>query len=346
MLKLKYKQLIIKFNSMVKKANKTIKMITTNEEEILEKLVKQDDPFRKINELVNFYDIVSPYYTLYSDIGTKGIDIVKGFKCLLVQFWEDYSDREMERALQYNVAVKWFCGFELMEETPDHSYFGKLRKRLGTKNIADIYNKVNEVLKSQGYFGSMFKFIDASSIVTKTALWAERDKAIKDGEEKLNNLVVSKYAADKEAKWGAKSKNNIWFGYKRHCSVDMRFGLIDKLAVTPANVLDPQALKSICPKNQMVFMDKLYDTKNANLILEMNGCAAATIRKNNNKNKNRELDSWRSKIRMPFEGTFSKLRKRAKFRGQAKVAMQCFMEALAHNLKKSIAVSLPIQNGA
>jgi len=332
---------------MVKKENKTIKMITTNEEEILEKLVKADDPFRKINKLVNFYNIVSPYYALYSNSGAKGIDIVKGFKCLLVQFWEDYSDREMERALQYNVAVKWFCGFELMEETPDHSYFGKLRKRLGTKNIVNIYNEVNEVLESQGYFGSMFKFIDASSIVTKTALWAERDQAIKDGEEKLNNLVVSKYAADKEAKWGAKSKNNIWFGYKRHCSVDMRFGLIDKLAVTPANVLDPQALASICPRDQMVFMDKLYDTKKANLILKMNSCASGTIRKNNNKNKNRELDSWRSKIRMPFEGTFSKMRKRAKFRGQAKVTVQCFMEALCHNLKKSIRITpLPIQNGA
>ena len=332
---------------MVKQENKTIKMITTNEEEILEKLVSSDHAFRKIDELINFYDIVSPYYALYSDVGAKGIDIVKGFKCLLVQLWEDYSDRQMENALQDNIAVKWFCGFELLEETPDHSYFGKLRNRLGTKNIADIYNKVNDVLREKGYFGNMFKFIDASSIITKTALWDERDKAIKDGEEKLNNLVVSKYAADKQAKWGAKSKNNIWFGYKRHHSVDMRFGLIDKLAVTPANVLDFQALKNICPENQMIFMDKLYDCKTADLILEMNDCRAGTIRKNNNKNKNRDLDKWKSKIRMPFEGCFSKLRKRAKFRGQAKVTMQCFFEAICHNLKKSITANpLPIQNGA
>ena len=194
---------------MVNFENKTIKMITTNEEEILEKLVKSDDPFRKICELVNFHEIVSPYYNLYSKTGAKGIDIVKGFKCLLIQFWEDYSDRQMEKALQHNVAVKWFCGFELLAETPDHSYFSKLRKRLGTKNVADIFNKVNDVLKDKGYFGDVFKFIDASSIITKTALWDERDKAIKAGEEKLNNLVVNKYTADKQAKWGAKSKNKI-----------------------------------------------------------------------------------------------------------------------------------------
>jgi len=132
---------------MVKRENKTIKMITTNEEEILEKMVAKDHPFRKLNQIINFAEIVSPYYGLYSEIGTKGIDILKGFKCLLVQYWEDYSDRQMERAVAENVAVKWFCGFELLAATPDHSYFGKLRDRLGAENIANIFNRVNELLR-------------------------------------------------------------------------------------------------------------------------------------------------------------------------------------------------------
>lgn len=329
---------------MVKRENKTIKMITTNEEEILEKLVNKDHAFRQLNNLIDFAQIASPYYALYSNIGAAGIDIFKGFKCLLVQFWEDYSDREMERALEDNIAVKWFCGFELLEQTPDHSYFGKLRKRLGAENISGIFNKVNDILRQKGFFGEMFKFIDASSVVSKTALWKERDKAIADGQEKLNNAVVAKYAADKEARWGAKSKNNIWFGYKRHCSVDMRFGLIDRLALTAANILDFQALTNICPRNCMVFMDKLYDTKKTDELLLANGCAVGTIRKNNNKNKNRDLDRWRSKVRMPFEGVFSKLRKRTRYRGRLKVLFESFGLALAYNLKKAIAI--PIRNGA
>ncbi len=257
---------------MVKIQPKTIKMITTTEEEIFEKLVKSDNVFRKLNSLIDFEELVSPYRELYSDTGAQGIDIIKGFKSLLVQFWEDYSDREMEKAIEENMAIKWFCGFELLEETPDHSYFGKLRKRLGAKNIADIFNGVNELLRSKGLFGDVFKFIDASALITKTALWDERDKAIKAGEEKLNNQNVKNYTADKDARWGAKNKNNIWFGYKRHCNVDMRFGLIDKLCVTPANVLDFQVLKNICPKNCMVFSDKLYDVKGSYEILKMNNC--------------------------------------------------------------------------
>lgn len=323
---------------MVKIEPKTIKMFTATEEELIEKMVNKDHAFRKLDSVVNFEELISPYRELYSSIGAEGVDVIKGFKALLVQFWENYSDREMEKALQENVAVKWFCGFGLTEKTPDHSYFGKLRKRLGAKNIADIFNSINNVLREKRLFGDVFKFVDASSIITKTALWEERDKAIEDGEKSLNNKIVGKYAADKDARWGAKSKNNIWFGYKRHCTVDMRYGLIDKMAVTPANVPDQQMLENICPKNAMVFMDKIYDTKKSNRILKINNCASGIIKKNNNKTKDRNLDSWRGKTRMPYESTFSKLNKRARYRGKVKVLFQCFAESIAYNLKKAIRI--------
>jgi len=36
----------------------------------------------------------------------------------------------------------------------------------------------------------------------------------------------------------------------------MRYGLIEKVAVTPANILDDKLMDSVCPKNCMVFADK------------------------------------------------------------------------------------------
>jgi len=140
---------------------------------------------------------------LYSDLGQTGIIIEKGFKALLIQYWEDYSDRQMEKAVRENIAIRWFCGFNLTENTPDHTYFCKLRKRIGAKYLAIIFNQVNNLLKEYGLFGNVFTFIDASAIITKTALWEERDRAIKGGEVKLNNANVKKYAADKDARWGA-----------------------------------------------------------------------------------------------------------------------------------------------
>jgi len=49
---------------------------------------------------------------------------------------------------------------------------------------------VNAVLDSLGLFGNVFTFIDASTIISKTALWEERDRALRDGAEKLNNKNV------------------------------------------------------------------------------------------------------------------------------------------------------------
>ena len=325
-------------NIMLKTPEKTEALASSPQEELLEKLVRQDHAFRTLSAILNFNALFRPYRSLYSHTGTIGIDIEKGLKALLVQFWEDLSDRQMENALQENVAIKWFCGFALLEATPDHTYFCKLRKRIGVKGIALIFQGINDELAEKGLFGNVFTFIDASSIVSKTALWKERDRAIKDGEEKLNNANVASYAADKEARWGAKSKHHIWFGYKRHNATDMRHGLIKKVAVTPANVLDFKVLGDISPSQGMVFCDKLYDCREADALLASRGCYAATIRKNNNPLKNRMLDTWRSGVRMPFEGTFAKLRKRARFRGLSKVLFQCIAQSICHNLKKAVVI--------
>lgn len=316
--------------------NKTDRIVLETEWQIFDRIVGAEHPFRRLNELIQFDAIIASFESCYSDVGTQGLPIEAGFKALLVQFWEDYSDREMEKCLKENMAVRWFCGFGLTDETPDHSYFGKLRKRMGTKKLATAFNSVNAQLNGLGLFGNVFAFIDASSLITKTALWAERDAAIQNGCEKLNNKNVEEYVADVDARFGAKSKTKYWFGYKRHNAVDMRHGLILKVAVTPGNVLDFEAVRNICPKQGMVFMDKGYDCKDVERVLQANSCASGIIQKNNRKQKNVLLDSWRSKIRMPFESTFSKQRKRTRYRSLVKVTFQCFAEALVYNLKKAV----------
>lgn len=312
------------------------KKIRAFEEELFAKAIHADHAYRKLNRLIDFQALAKPLGKLYSPLGQHGIPPIRGFKALLLQFWEDLSDRQMERAICENLAMRWFCGFSLTEKTPDHTYFCKFRQRVTTKQLATIFNTINEELRKAGLFGNVFHFIDASIIVTKTALWAERDKAIKDGHDKLNNLIVREYAADTDARWGAKSKNHIWFGYKRHSAVDMRYGLISKTVVTPANVPDFRVVDRICPTQGMVFMDKLYDTRGTDHIIVGHGCSPGTIRKNNNPTKNAMLDRWRSQVRMPFEGTFSKLSKHARYRGLEKVIFQSFAQSLCFNLKKAV----------
>lgn len=88
----------------------------------------------------------------------------------------------------------------------------------------------------------VFTFVDATHLIVKANLWQERDRAIKAKLDKLNNEVLPKVACDKHAKIGCNGKNKYWYGYKQHSAVDMQLRLINKVAVTPANITDVKGL--------------------------------------------------------------------------------------------------------
>jgi IS5 family transposase len=296
----------------------------------------------KIQETVHLSALAYRLKDLEREIGRQGYGIDVGLKALFLQFFYDLSDRQLEERLRYDLGFKWFCGFTAFEKTPDHSYFGRFRERVGTKRIGKIFKAIVNKAKEKHLVRGVFHFVDATSIVTKHTTWAERDRAIKKGEEALNNDNVKKYSADPQARFGCKGKSKFWFGYKGHVGVDMGSGLIESAALTPANVSDQAGFKSICPRNgQMVFGDKSYCLKPAQIIMKARGAISAAILKHNMIGKNKDLDRWRSSVRAPFEGLFSKCEKRARYRGQAKVQFQFFMDAIVHNVKRLVTINSP-----
>lgn len=222
------------------------------------------------------------------------------------------------------MSFRWFCGMSLDEQTPEHTFFARIRKAVGTKRIGQVFKNIMQKAEEKGIVSNVFTFVDASEIKTKETTWEQRDKAISDGEEKLNNPNVSKYSADKDERFGCKGKNKFLYGHKKHISVDMKSGMIKKVAVTPANVTGQEGLKRVCPKEGMVIVDKSYCVKKAQKEMKANGYHGGAILKNNMKAKNKDKDRWLTKVRAPFEGTFSKMDRRARYRGVAKVQMQAF----------------------
>ena len=62
--------------------------------------------------------------------------------------------------------------------------------------------------------------------------------------------------------------------------------------------------------------------------------------------KNKDFDRWRSSVRAPFEGVFSKFKKRARYRGHANVQIQFFMDAIVHNVTRLVDIhSQPLFQG-
>ncbi len=95
----------------------------------LNQLVSPRHQYCKFNELFDFEIASKELAGVESSANYKGYGILLLFKCLLLQFMEDLSDRELQRYLSDSVAAKWFCNFDLTEATPDYSVFSKLKSK-------------------------------------------------------------------------------------------------------------------------------------------------------------------------------------------------------------------------
>ncbi len=123
--------------------------------------------------------------------------------------------------------------------------------------------------------------------------------------------------------------------------MDMQSGMINKVAVTPANLTDAQGMKHVCPSQGAIYADKGYCTSPARRAAARKGCHLAAIKKNNMKDKNADQDRWDSKMRAPYERVFSGDPKRVRYKGIAKNQFTAFMQAICFNLKRLLVLSPP-----
>ena len=265
--------------------------------------------------------------------GADGYGVERLFRCLLLQFMEDLSDRELARYLEKNLAAKWFCGFTLSAPTPNYSLFTRVRTRIGPTRLSQLFATMREQLKAAGLMSEVFTFVDATHLIAKATLWEERDKARQQKIDKLNNEVLPKVA---HARIGCKGKKKYWYGYKEHVSVDMQSGLINKVATTPANLPDAQGLQHVCPTQGTIYADKGYCTAPARQTVAQRRCHLAAIQRKNMKTKNWDRDRWYSHLRAPYERVFSQRPKRVRYRGVAKNHFAAFLQAMVFNLKRLV----------
>ena len=307
----------------------------------LNALVRAGHELRKIDATVSFEKIARKYIELKTTVGRRGYGLVVGIKCLFLQFYYDLSDRELETRLRDDIAFRWFCGLTLDDQTPDHTFLCRIRTVLGARRVGQVFKNIVQKAQEKKIMRKVFTFVDATAVKAKETTWEQRDQALKDGEEKLNNGNVGNYSADKDARFGCKGKSKFWYGYKKHVSADMGSGMIENVAVTPANVPDQDGVALICPDNRMVFGDKAYCLSPAQKAMQARGCHSGAILKNNMKAKNKDKDRWLTSVRAPFEGIFSKDETRARYRGLMKMQLQAFMEAIVFNVKRLLVINAP-----
>src|SRR5215216_2904095 len=98
----------------------------------LEDLVPPDHFYRHLERRLDLGFVRDWAQELYAERGRPSINPVVFFKLQLVMFFEGIrSDRKLIEAASLNLAHRWYLGFALDEELPDHSSLTRIRQRLG-----------------------------------------------------------------------------------------------------------------------------------------------------------------------------------------------------------------------
>lgn len=202
----------------------------------LDRLIPKNDKYRILKENVDLSFINDLAGPKYSHLGREGFEPVALFKMLLIMYLENIpSERELEEQIQFNIRYRFFCDLDTFSSAPDHSTFSRLRERLGDELFKEIFEQIVDKALSLGFVRASHLAIDSTSVIAD----CQRPPYDKDNiDPKTGEHIPSKSEIDPDARWGKKSKNRAFFGYKAHQLVDSETGFILGFDTTDASVND------------------------------------------------------------------------------------------------------------
>ena len=147
----------------------------------LEEMVPQDHFLRVIEKYFDWNFIYEEVEKQYSIFGRPSIDPVVLFKIHILKFlFHEDSLRRTYENLKYNNLYKWFIGYHLNEEVPNHSTYSQNYKRKFCKLEKDIlqtvFDNVIELLIEQNCLDMTDVYIDS----TNTKAYANKKKNHKE----------------------------------------------------------------------------------------------------------------------------------------------------------------------
>jgi IS5 family transposase len=312
-------------------------------EHIYGRVIPENHFLKQLDKVVDFTFINDLCRDAYNpDVGRPAYEPQMMFKMLFLQFLYDISDRRIEEEANFNLVLKWFLGLAIDESPPDATSLTRFRERLGVKRFASIFNQIVSLAREKGLISDHLSIVDSTHIKAKVDTF------------KMQNTTDP--VKDRDAKYGYKTQNKPFFGYKAHTGLDADSELITKVETTPGNVHDGEVFpKVIDDKAETVTADKAYDSKKNHRLLKRKKKTSAIIVKKNRKSKRLKKNQMKAEViaaqreRPKIERKFAELKRFhglavARYWGLAKMGIQSFMAAITCNLKRMVKLIFQ-QNG-
>ena len=247
------------------------------------------------------------------------------FKALLLSVWYDLSDVKLAEALDDRASFRRFCGFARYEATPERTAFVRFRRLLIAHGLdRPLFEAVTAQLKAKAIRIKSGTLVDAT-------------------------IITSASEADEEGRWVKHKGRAAVHGFKAHVGADATTALVERVAVTPANVNDGRAGPEALPDNPgEVFADSAYRGPHFGHAVRAKGgtprIVATGMWGRPEAETQSRLEAWNRpiyRVRGRIEKIFGTWKRcyglrRMRWRGLAKAAVQVHLTAIAYNLKRTL----------
>ena len=230
----------------------------------LEKLIPEDHILRQVDRVLDLSWLREEVAECYcADNGRPGIDPEVVIRLMLAGLLLGYAeDRRLLREAQAHLAVRWFIGYRLDEDLPDHSSLTRIRQRWGEERFKEIFRRtVQSCVEAQVAKGEVVH-MDAS-LIRADVSWEslaerhaekvvrENDSADETGKKGGGGGSGPVSRTDPDARLARKSaRAGFEPSYKHHAVVDDERGVVLDVEVTAGTLneremLEPQ-LDAVC----------------------------------------------------------------------------------------------------
>jgi len=295
----------------------------------------------KIDALINWRRIEKILGDVHSDLGRTGYDVVRLFKCLLLQSWHSLSDPGLEEALRVRLDFMVFTGFSIGDRLPDETTFCRFRNKLIQQNKYEkLLKEINRQLERHN-----LKLKQASvAIVDATLIEANARPNTVYKETEVGDLDKEQ-SKDPDARWLKKGKKSH-FGYQAFSRCDAE-GFIEKTHVTPANLSEQKQLDHMTEdleKGVRVQTDKgFFSAENKQDLRDKglkNGLMYRAYRNKPLTKRMKQFNKLISKTRYRIEQSFGTIKRRFSYQKASyftteKVNAQFTLKAMCLNLLKA-----------
>jgi len=131
----------------------------------LEQLVPADHFYRNLHKSLNLSfvrDLVAPFYAAG---GRPSVDPVVFFKLQLVMFFEGVrSERQLVSTAADRLSLRWYLGYDLHEELPDHSSLTRIRDRYGVDTFRRFFECIVEQCQEAGLVWGKELYFDGTQV--------------------------------------------------------------------------------------------------------------------------------------------------------------------------------------